>query len=232
MGVKYSAIKQLIELWDSYEEETNRQDLPEFAGWLTGRLKEKPELNATPVTRKIKIEEPENTALFKLMKEPNRLLEYISRIGRLHDFYIRKFFTDLPIKNRLEYLFLYTVCVKEKARKTELINAHLVDYTTGMDTIKRLVNSKLLEETADEADKRAKLLVLTEEGLRVFELAQKKISEEIQMFLASISTNKWKKSLPYLEEINDFHSNIYLAHSEKTPAELMNLMGSLKHLYK
>lgn len=232
MGNKYTAIKQLIELWDTFEDETNQQELLEFAEWLINKLKDNPRLNIAPVSRKIKNEETESLVLFKKMNEPNRLLEYISRIARLHDFYVRKFFVDLPIKNRLEYLFLYTVYLKKSARKTELINTHLIDYTTGMDTIKRLVTNGLLDETNDEADKRAKLLIITEEGYKVFEQAQKKIGEEMQMFLASISTNKWKKTLPYLEEINDFHSEIYLSHNEKTPAELMNLMDSLKHLYK
>ena len=52
------------------------------------------------------------------------------------------------------------------------------------------------------------------------------------MFLACISMNKWKKTLSVFEEINEFHTGIYQTHNDKTPAELMNLMDSLKHLYR
>jgi len=232
MGDKYNSIKRLIELWDAYEEETDQQELLEFAEWLTLRLKEKPELNLKLSKKRLKNEEPENIALFKGFGEPIRFLEYTSRISRLHDFYIKKFFCDLPINNRLEYLFLYTVSKKREAKKTELINIHLIDYTTGMDTIKRLVNNGLLKEMPDETDKRAKLLVITSEGEQVLELSGKKISDEIHMFLACISMNKWKKTLSVFEEINEFHSGIYQTHNDKTPAELMNLMDSLKHLYR
>lgn len=232
MGNKYNSIKRLIELWEVYEEETDQQELLEFAEWLTNKLKEKPELNLKLTKRRVKNEEPENIALFKGFNEPIRFLEYTSRISRLHDFYIKKFFSELPINNRLEYLFLYTVSEKREAKKTELINIHLVDYTTGMDTIKRLVNNGLLEEMPDETDKRAKLLVITNEGKKVLELSGRKISDEIHMFLACISTNKWKKTLSVFEEINEFHSGIYQTHNDKTPAELMNLMDSLKHLYR
>lgn len=231
MGSKYNSIKRLIELWDAYEEETDQQELLEFAEWLTSKLKEKPELNIKH-TRKMIKDEPQNSLLIKDMDEPTRFLEYTSRVSRLHDFYIKKFFNDLPINNRLEYLFLYSVNAKKEAKKTELINIHLVDYTTGMDTIKRLVNNKLLEETLDESDKRAKLLVITDEGKRLLEQAGKKITDEIQMFLSCISSNKWKKTLSVFEEINDFHSEIYRTHNDKTPAELLNLMDSLKHLYR
>jgi len=232
MGDKYNSIKRLIELWDAYEEETDQQELLEFAEWLTLRLKEKPELNLKLSKKRLKNEEPENIALFKGFGEPIRFLEYTSRISRLHDFYIKKFFCDLPINNRLEYLFLYTVSKKREAKKTELINIHLIDYTTGMDTIKRLVNNGLLKEMPDETDKRAKLLAITREGEQVLELSGKKISDEIHMFLACISMNKWKKTLSVFEEINEFHSGIYQTHNDKTPAELMNLMDSLKHLYR
>ena len=232
MGNKYNSIKRLIELWEVYEEETDQQELLEFAEWLTNKLKEKPELNLKLTKRRVKNEEPEKEMLFKKLDEPIRFLEYTSRISRLHDFYIKKFFSNLPINNRLEYLFLYTVSKRREAKKTELINTHLVDYTTGMDTIKRLVNNGLLEEMPDETDKRAKLLVITNEGKKVLELSGRKISDEIQMFLACISTNKWKKTLSVFEEINEFHSGIYQTHNDKTPAELMNLMDSLKHLYK
>lgn len=232
MSHKYSSIKRLIELWDEYEDENNPQDLLEFAHWLTTQIKMKPELNLKHSNRNLKKEEPDNLSLIKNMDEPGRLLEYISRISRLHDFYIKKFFIDLPINNRMEYLFLYSVNEKKVAKKTELINTHLVDYTTGMDTIKRLINNKLLDETQDEADKRAKLLVITPEGKRILDLSNKKITDEIHMFLACISMNKWKKTLAVFEEINDFHSQIYHTHNDKTPLELQNLMDSLKHLYR
>lgn len=232
MSDRYNSIKRLIELWEVFEEETDKRDFPEFARWLTFRLKERPELNIKLSGKKVKHKEPENISLFKALDEPVRFLEYTSRISKLHDFYIKKFLSELPINNRLEYLFLFTVDKKREVKKTELINTHLVDYTTGMDTIKRLVNNGLLEEMADENDKRAKLLVITEEGKQVLESSGRKITDEIHMFLACISMNKWKKTLSVFEEINGFHSGIYQTHSDKTAAEMMNLMDSLKHLYR
>ena len=232
MSGKYNSIKRLIEFWDAYEEETNQQELLEFAEWLISKLKEKPELNVKFNRKMNKNDESHNSLLFKNMDEPSRFLEYTSRISRLHDFYIKKFFTDLPINNRLEYLFLYSVNAKKEAKKTELINMHLVDYTTGMDTIKRMVNNNLLAETPDESDKRAKLLIITDDGKRLLEHAGKKITDEIQMFLSCISSNKWKKTISVFEEINEFHSEIYRNHNDKTPAALLNLMDSLKHLHR
>jgi len=84
----------------------------------------------------------------------------------------------------------------------------------------------------DENDKRAKILTLTKKGKKTLEQSNIKITDERNMFLACISSNKWKKTLPVLEEINEFHNEIYINHYDKPSAELSNLMDSLKHLYK
>jgi DNA-binding MarR family transcriptional regulator len=231
MQAKYKSIKRLIDLWETYEEETEQQDLTEFADWLSVKLKQDRDLNVRQSKSKIRQDEPENLAIIRMLDEPERFLECTSRISRLHDYYIKKFFSDLPINNRLEYLFLYTVNQKREAKKTELINAHLVDYTTGMDTIKRLERNGLLAEMPDETDKRARLLAITDKGRTVLQQAGKRLNEEIHMYLACININKWKKALPLFEEINSIHSGIYMAHNDKSPAELMNLMDSLKHYY-
>lgn len=232
MGNNYQSIKRLIDLWETYEEETSQQELLGFADWLNNKIKQNPELNIKQTKRRVINEEPDNILIINNLDEPTRFLEYISRISKLHDFYIKKFFTDISINNRLEFFFLYTVNEKKRAKKTELINTHLVDYTTGMDTIKRLVNNGLLDETNDETDKRAKQLIITDEGKRVLEIALKKVNDEVHMFLACISMNKWKKTLSVFEEINNFHSKIYQTHNDKNSAELLNLMDSLKHLHK
>lgn len=232
MANKYNSVLRLIELWQVYEEEHDAPQLCNFASWMTEKLQSEPDLNVVSAPKRAKIDEPANAVLFQQMDESARFLEYLSRIARLHDFYIKKFFGELQINNRLDYLFLYTLRVKQSAKKSELINLHLVDYTTGMDIIKRLIANGLLNESPDETDKRAKILSVTPAGLSVLEQSERKLAEETKVFLACINTNKWKKSLSLLEEINKFHSGIFMAHNDKTPAELSNLMDSLKHLHR
>jgi DNA-binding PadR family transcriptional regulator len=118
------------------------------------------------------------------------------------------------------------------AKKTNVINLHLVDFSSGMDIIRRLVSQGFITESVDNTDKRAKALQITKEGEKILEAATQKINEEKNMFFSGIQENKWRKLLPVLEEINDFHNHIYLNHNEKNDAELMNLVASLKYLHK
>jgi DNA-binding MarR family transcriptional regulator len=166
------------------------------------------------------------------LDQKTRFQEYISRIARFEEFYIRKYLIDLPLNSRLEFIFLSTVKNIENVRKTDLINMHLVEYTTGMDTIRRLIKNNLLKEQPDTQDKRAKLLMLTIEGENILKKANKQIEEARTIFVSCISPNKWKKTLATLKEIEEFHNSIYLNHYDKPYAEISNLMDSLKYLYK
>ena len=138
----------------------------------------------------------------------------------------------MVINTRLEFLFLQAVDMLEKAKKTDLINIYHLEYTTGMDTIRRLINNNLLYEIQDETDKRIKLLIMSDFGRVVYEQAKKRINDESTMFFTAISDNKWKKVLPALEEIDDFHNDVFQKHNNKPFAELSNLMGSLRHLHR
>lgn len=232
MGNRYNILKQLIDLWESYEEKEQDLNLLDFAEWMRIQLGKRPRLNKKVSDNMGKTGQPAQIAYFNSLDEPARFLESISRISRYHDFYIRKFLVGLPINSRLEYLFLKTVKQMHRSKKTDLINFHLVDYSTGMDTIKRLINNGFLTETSDEKDKRVRLLEVTKKGLDVLLQADKKVSDEKNMFLTCISMNKWKKAIPVLDEIDKFHNSIYQKHNDKPYAELLNLMDSLKHLHR
>lgn len=232
MGNRYKILKQLIDLWESYEEEEQKLNLLDFAEWMKNQLKQSPQLNRKTSYDKLKIDQSEHVDYLKGLDEPTRFLESISRISRYHEFHIRKFLVDLPINNRLEYLFLNTARQMRQAKKTDLINIHLVDYTTGMDTIKRLINNGFLTETSGKNDKRVKLLEITEKGVDILLQADKRVNDEKNMFLTCIPMNKWKKAMPVLDEINMLHNSIYLKHNDMPYAELMNLMDSLKHLHR
>jgi len=233
MESKYKIIKQLIDLWEAYEkEEFEEHNLLKFSEWMTEQIKEKSIFNTKFETKYDQNLRSETELYLSKLEPKSQFQEYILRIARLEEFYIRKYLVDLPLNSRLEYLFLYTIEKISKARKTDLINIHLVEYTTGMDTIRRLVKNNFVKELPDTEDKRAKILMLTKEGYELLQKANSRMIEANNAFLACISPNKWKKTLPVLKEINEFHNNIYLKHYDKPFAEISNLMDSLKHLYK
>jgi DNA-binding MarR family transcriptional regulator len=233
MEGKYKIVKQLIDLWEVFENESfEEHDLLSFSEWMVEQIKEKSIKNTKLETKNDSNLKTETEKYLSKLDPKSQFQEYILRIARLEEFYMRKYLVDLPLNSRLEYLFLHTIDNLEKVRKTDLINIHLVEYTTGMDTIRRLVKNNFINELPDAEDRRAKNLVLTKDGTELLKKANKRMEESRNAFLACISPNKWKKTMPVLKEINEFHNNIYLNHYDKPFAEISNLMDSLKHLYK
>lgn len=228
MENKYDVIKQLIQLLEEYERNHADFNLRDFAGWIIGKYDD--ESQTLPIQSQL-AQKSLSSGKYNPGDEKKRFLETIARLARFHEFYIRKGLKEMMINTRLEFLFLQTVGMMEKVKKTDLINHFHLEYTTGMDTIRRLINSKLLNEIQDESDKRIKLLVMSDLGKEVLDRSLKKMEEEGNMFLTAISDNKWKKAMPVLEEIDAFHEAIYQKHSSKTFAELSNLIESLKHLH-
>lgn len=227
---KYQAIKRIISYWEEFEETNSHISIHEFAAWLLQKsIKEVPDYgksNDDTINHDI----PAYLKYEQSIDQKNHLLDLISRLARLQEFYTRKFLSSLPINSRLEFLFLYSVNLIGDAKKTEIINVHLVEFTTGMDIIKRLLNQGLIKESLNESDKRSKLIHITEEGKLVLDKSIRKIDAEKEMFLSCINENKWKKIISTLEELNNFHNSIYLKHNNKTEAELINLVASLKYL--
>ncbi len=167
---RYQSIRRLIELWETYEDETGKQVLSHFSVWLPSNINESPGitggsvLNLMDVGREDKLQLKERIKITQNLQEPMKFLEYITRIARLHDYYLKKFLEELPINSRIEYLFINSIASGGRVKKTDLINAHLTDYTTGMDIIKRLVNNGLLAEMPDTTDRRSKILDSTSQG--------------------------------------------------------------------
>lgn len=227
---KYKTIQRLITYWEEFEENNSNVTIQDFGQWLVQNSDKETSDNDISSFRDIDLDLPVYLKYEQSLDQENHLLDLISRISRLHEFYIRKFLTNLPINTRLEFVFLYTIDIIGSAKKTEVINVHLVEFTTGMDIIKRLLSQGLIVESLNEADKRSKLVHTTEAGKAVLNKSLRQMDAEKEMFLACINSNKWKKIMSTLEELNSFHNSIYLKHNSKNAAELINLVASLKNL--
>ena len=96
------------------------------------------------------------------------LMKLLGYIVRIFQTYINNAFTDLPlIKQADDFYFLNHISHLGEARKTDIINAQLMGLSTGIDVLNRLLANDLIEERSDPADKRAKLIKLTENGRQV-----------------------------------------------------------------
>jgi predicted transcriptional regulator len=101
-------------------------------------------------------------------KAPGAALALARRIGRVAAIQrtcVRIAFHDLPEMEPEWYYLLHSIDELKEVRKTEIIGINvLLEPSTGIDIINRMVKAGLLHEEQDVADKRSRLLRLTAKG--------------------------------------------------------------------
>jgi DNA-binding MarR family transcriptional regulator len=150
----------------------------------------------------------------------------ISRLSRLQDFYTKKFFEGLPLNNLLEFNFLFYINKNASIRKKEIIDYHHVEYTTGIDIIKRLIKLLLVSESKDQLDKRSKRLKITSEGKRVLMEALIRINKITHVFFEILENENWMGCMKVLSALEDYHKKIFAKSNTNTSYELLNTINS------
>jgi DNA-binding MarR family transcriptional regulator len=216
MTNRYNNIQLLISLWADFELSESEPDISNFGEWLI--TMHKPENNQNAEQDSV------SNSPGKQEKEDEirqSFLGLISRISRLQDFYIKRLFEGIPLNNLLEFSFLSFINKNASIRKKEIINYHLVEYTTGIDIIKRLIKLGLVSETKDMLDKRSKRLKITTEGKGILMQALISMNKIGAIFLNRQKTENLSNILKVLAEIEEYHRKVYAESSTNTSYEIL-----------
>ena len=225
MTNKYNQIQRLIGFWQQYEESVIKPEFIEFSNWLGDYLKKGNEhaegKNGTGVQRQFVIDD---TGAFALKQQVNDL---ISRLSRLLEFYTKKFFEGLPINSLLEFNFLFSINKNISLKKKEIIGLHLVEYSTGIDILKRLIKQQLLTETRDELDKRSKRLKITPEGKRVLMEALIRMNKINHLFFTKLDENTLNQLLPALNKLDNHHKKVFTKYGSNPDFKILQILESI-----
>ena len=223
MRTNYGNIQRLISFWQEYEETNPTQDFPGFGRWLSKKC-------------------ADDTSLFTLNKNSGdelshgeirnegdlnnrqQFLEVIFRLSRLQDFYTKKLFEGLPLNNLLEFNFLFSLNKNTSFKKKEIIDYNLVEYTTGIDIIKRLIKLQLVTEFPDQLDKRSNRLKITSAGKRVLVDALIVINKIGDLFFDNRQHNCLDICLQNLSELVAYHRKIFNRNNSGTRHNILQII--------
>lgn len=208
MANKYHTIQQLISFWDEFEALNTDAGLTAFAGWLKDLLEKKKGGDKDIYSRGEGNTAPENQVETEVDNK-HKFISLISRLARLQDFYTKKLFEGLPLSNLLEFNFLMHINKNMSLKKKEIIDYNLVEYTTGIDIIKRLIRLGLVDEFQDQLDRRSKRLKITSEGKKVLVEALITLKKIEHLFFLSPDLDDWETCIPVLETLEAYHSGIF-----------------------
>lgn len=209
---------ELIELLFEYEQQTVGVacNMSDFVGFLNARH--------TPVDVKAKsLRDAGNTPMPTQQPGANTDISIlIVLMFRYAKSYIKKALADSEIKTADEFSFLITLLNHTHLSKTELINKQVMEKTSGMEIIKRLVKLNLMEEVQDENDKRSIRVALTAKG----RTALWQILPQMQMVSRIVVGNldeTEKNTLAYLlRKLELHHNDIYTSHKDFSLSDLLS----------
>ena len=90
---------------------------------------------------------------------------------------------------------------QESFRKMEIIELHNLEAPTGIEIIKRLLRNELVEEFADEVDRRAKRIQITQHGISEIKQIKPEIDLIFTKFTAPLNLHKRIQASGILEKL-------------------------------
>lgn len=158
-----------------------------------------------------------------------RLVTVMNRYAKS---YIKRALEGSSIQTGEEFSFMLYLVTNESLTKSELIFKNIVEKTSGMEVIKRLLKLGLVEEHEDENDKRSKRLSLTPAGRQeIFKVlpTMKKVSSLVTGNL----TQPECETLAYLlTKLDHYHHDIFV-HDRQVGFETLseNIWGTNDSIY-
>ncbi|MDD4427790.1 MAG: MarR family winged helix-turn-helix transcriptional regulator [Paludibacter sp.] len=211
-----------LELYVSKNEEDNRRlSTADFIDFLNSNIKIK-------LLKKDEIsggKEEFLTEQFVQNKVATDISILVSLLFRYAKIYIKKALKDSKINSADEFSFLITLLTYESLSKQELINLQVMEKTSGIEIINRLIKKGFICQFDDESDRRSKRIKITVDGRNELVVVLPQM-DMVSKIIAGKLTNEEQRMLIYLlRKLDDFHNNIFFNQKNANLKDLTELTG-------
>jgi DNA-binding MarR family transcriptional regulator len=205
MEPKYKLLQEVVTLLEEYEAGTRERDpsVMGFSVWLNQRMGYfSPGM--THASQQAQGHSSDQTA-----DQATMITMLITYLYRYAKHYTKKALESTPLSTLDEFGFLVTLLDRDSLTKSELINLHLLEITSGIEIIKRLTKQGLLETFPDPDDRRSRRVRLTQAGREVLFQTMQKMQKVTRLVAGDLSEEDQQLLLPPLNRLNDFHALIH-----------------------
>lgn len=205
--MKKDILVELIDLLYRFEEDgpaEKEYTLQDFVGFLNAHV------GARELAMR-KIEGDRNPDVQKLRQESHSDAGIlITLMYRYAKGYVKKALKGSPIQTADEFAFLITLLTHESLTKTELINKQIMEKTSGVEVIKRLVTQKMMREFADETDGRSVRVAITPKGQMELAKVLPEMGKVSKIVVGNLSEAEINTLSFLLKKLDFFHNDIYV----------------------
>jgi DNA-binding MarR family transcriptional regulator len=118
-------------------------------------------------------------------------------------------FNDVPIQSFGDYAILKIVFELKNPSKKQISKLVLMEPTTCIESIKRLMKNGLLKEEKDEDDKRIRRVSLTDQGHELLIKLDNKLQNISSLLMGDLTEPEKLSLIPILKKLSSYHQNIY-----------------------
>lgn len=205
--MKKDVLVELVDLlyeFDSDYQEAKTYTVKEFIGFLNARVgienitMRKIHGEAEPHIQTIRHDSNSDTAIL------------ITLMFRYAKSYIKKALQESPIQTADEFAFLITLITYDSLTKTELINKQVMEKTSGVEVIKRLLSQEMIREFADDQDKRSVRVAITTKGKKELEKILPEMAKVSKIVVGNLTKPEINTLTYLLKKLDFFHNDIFM----------------------
>ncbi|OJJ17272.1 hypothetical protein BKI52_31725 [marine bacterium AO1-C] len=216
MSTKYKLLQDLLPLIERFEEENQENEVKvmSFALWLT-------EFLTTDSDPKEDID-AKKKSLAKHHEFDVQITAGVGYLFRYAKHYSKKVLKDKILATIDDYVFLASLMMTPGLTKSELIQQHLLEITSGTEILKRLLKHDFIEEYENLEDRRSKKLKITPLGLKVLGEVQEEMMQAAHVVGGDLSIEEKAKLVQLCNKLKKFHDQI---HESDKKSELTTILG-------
>jgi len=208
---KFELLNKIIPYIDEFEKDYESSDIKDFNVWLNNKLNYSTEKEEQTINQGVLPEIMDNIPELSKDILISNQLRYLFKYSNL---YTKKALEGTNLKTINDIAFLGTLLVEKDLSKSELINKHLTEITSGTEVIKRLNKFGLLEDYKNEKDGRSKKVQLTPEGKELIIEILHEVNKVSQILTAGLTENEKEHLLSTLIKLKKFHDNLYIKYKK------------------
>lgn len=205
--MKKEILIELINLLDQFSSEKKGNEdysISDFVGFLNSKIgsqdvaMRKIEGNAEPGLKILRTDSNTDTSIL------------ITLMFRYAKGYVKKALQNSPIQTADEFAFLITLMTYESLTKTELINKQIMEKSSGVEVIKRLISMQMIEEFADELDRRSVRVRITPTGRQTIITVLPEMAKVSKVVVGNLTQPEVNTLTYLLKKLDYYHNDIFL----------------------
>lgn len=212
--MNYSLLKDVLKLVQDFENENLEadkysKDIEGFKDWAVTNFK------GTFTKREPDWEGKENG------RSPESVISTsIVHLNRYAKRYSKSAIYNSDFSTQDDFIYLINLKTFGAMTKMELIKKNIHEKPGGMQIIRRLLKHDWVKQSASKADKRSKIIEITEKGMDALEQQMSKIRQATEIVTGNLTSPEKIELIRLLKKLDDFHQPIYEKNFD--PAELLD----------